>query len=80
MALNAGEVTLRSQYCFVFSTFLALFLSTFGTNVLRVLFNSSMAPRRKTECLIRVLTAKEAENVFIDMQAVQTADLMLNKL
>jgi hypothetical protein len=79
-AVNANSASLRGQYSFVFSTFLALVISTFGTNMVRVAFNSAMASRRKNEWLIRVLTAIEAERVFTDMQAVQTADQMLHKL
>lgn len=71
-------MSVNHQFCFVMSMTIALVLGTFGWNILRTVMNWVLAPFRSKNCAMRALTAKEAEQIYLDMEAVKLAQETMN--
>lgn len=71
----SGEIsngmTFSDQICMVVSLSLAFIIGTFGWNMLRVVLNWVLAPFRTKNWAIRGLTAQQAEQIYLDMEAVR---------
>lgn len=67
-----------NQYCVVAAVTLGLMVSTFVTNMLRVLLSSCLTSLG-SNCVVRLLSSALAREVAKDMEAVKIAEKMMSK-
>jgi len=67
-----------NQYCVVAAVTLGLIVSTFVTNMLRVLLSTCLTSLG-SNCLVKLLSSALAREVAKDMEAVKVAEKMMSK-